>query len=273
MTEDRLRIGVFGCGAIGSAICRAIDEGTIDADLVAICDRSPEIERFRDSLDSHPEAMKISRMAECVDIVVEAASQEAVRMIAPDVLSAGCDLMIMSVGALSDAELLERLKDLARQRGCRIYVPSGAVAGIDGIKSAKVGGIDSVVLTTRKPPAGFAGAPYVREHGIDLSSLRKETLLFEGSAKEAVTAFPANVNVAGTLSLAGIGYEDTVVRVIADPGITRNVHQIEVRGEFGVLTVRTENLPSPVNPKTSYIAVLSAIATLGKLTEPVWVGT
>ena len=273
MTEDRLRIGVFGCGAIGSAICRAIDEGTIDADLVAICDRDPEIERFRDLLASHPEAMNIRRMAECVDIVVEAASQQALRRIAPAVLSAGCDLMIMSVGALSDEEFLDRLKGLARRHGCRIYVPSGAVAGIDGIKSAMLGGIDSVVLTTRKPPAGFAGAPYVEEHGIDLSSLRKETLLFDGSAADAVRAFPANVNVAGTLSLAGIGYENTVVRVIADPGITRNIHQIEVKGEFGVLTVRTENLPSPANPKTSYIAVLSAIATLKKLTEPVWVGT
>ena len=273
MTESRLRIGVFGCGAIGSAICRAIDDGTIDAEIIAICDRSPEVAHFTDSLASHPMVMGVSEMAKSVDIVVEAASQDAVRRIAPIVLSAGCDLMIMSVGALSDAELLDRLKGLARRNGCRIYIPSGAVAGIDGIKSAKLGGIESVVLTTRKPPAGFSGAPYVEEHGIDLSKLSEATVLFEGSAADAVKAFPANVNVAGTLSLAGIGYEDTVVRVIADPGIARNVHQIEVKGEFGALVVRTENLPSPANPKTSYIAVLSAIATLRKLTEPVWVGT
>ena len=273
MTKSRLKIGVFGCGAIGSAICRAIDAGAIDADLVAICDRDPAIEHLADSLATHPETMNIHRMAKSVDIVVEAASQSAVRRIAPAVLSAGCDLMVMSVGAFSDAELLGSLKDLALRNRCRIYIPSGAVAGIDGIKSAKVGGIESVVLTTRKPPSGFSGAPYVEEHGIDLSSLTEETLLFEGSAADAVQAFPANVNVAGTLSLAGIGYDDTVVRIIADPGTTRNIHEIEVTGEFGVLTVKAENLPSPMNPKTSYIAVLSAIATLKNLTEPVWVGT
>ena len=273
MTKSRLKIGVFGCGAIGSAICRAIDDGVIDADLVAICDRDPAIEHLADSLATHPEAMNIRRMAKSVDIVVEAASQNAVRRVASAVLSAGCDLMVMSVGAFSDAELLGNLKDLALRNRCRIYIPSGAVAGIDGIKSAKIGGIESVVLTTRKPPSGFSGAPYVEAHGIDLSSLSEETLLFEGSAADAVQAFPANVNVAGTISLAGIGYEDTVVRIIADPGTTRNVHEIEVKGEFGVLTVKNENLPSPMNPKTSYIAVLSAIATLKKLTEPVWVGT
>jgi len=270
---DRLKIGVFGCGAIGSAICRAIDEKTIDADLASIYDRSPEIGRFADSLTSHPEVLAIDEMVKSVDIVVESASQQAVHEIAPAVLSAGCDLMIMSVGALSDSELYARLVDLARRNRCRIYIPSGAVAGIDGLKSASVGRIETVTLTTRKPPSGFSGAPYIKRHGIDLSSLREEMVLFEGPARDAVREFPANVNVAGTLSLAGIGYDDTRVRIIADPGISRNVHQIEVRGGFGVLNVRVENLPSPENPMTSYLAVLSAIATLAKLTEPVWVGT
>ena len=273
MPKNRLKIGVFGCGAIGSAICSAIDEGTIDADLIAICDRDPEIEHLADSLASHPATMNISRMARSADIVVEAASPQALCTIAPIVLSAGCDLMIMSVGALSDAKLFCQLEDLARRNGCRIYVPSGAVAGIDGIRAAAIGRIDSVVLTTTKPPAGFAGAPYIREYGIDILSLREATVLFEGTAADAVQGFPANVNVAGTLSLAGIGYADTVVRVIADPAVTRNIHEIKVTGEFGDLTVRVANVPSPDNPKTSYIAVLSAIATLKKLTEPVWVGT
>lgn len=152
-------------------------------------------------------------------------------------------------------------------------MPSGAVAGIDGIRSAAIGRIDSVVLTTTKPPSGFAGAPYIAEHDIDLSSLPGATMLFEGTAADAVQAFPANVNVAGTLSLAGIGYGATMVRVIADPAATRNMHEIKVTGAFGALTVRVENVVSPENPKTSYIAILSAIATLKKLTEPVWVGT
>jgi len=273
MTGGRLKIGVFGCGAIGSAICCAIDEGTIDADLIAICDRDPAIDHLADSLDSHPATMNVGRMARSVDIVVEAASQKALCTIAPIVLSAGCDLMIMSVGALADAKLLCQLEDLARRNDCRIYVPSGAVAGIDGIRSASIGRIDSVVLTTTKSPTGFTGAPYIEERGIDLSSLSGATVLFEGTAADAVQAFPANVNVAGTLSLAGIGYDATMVQVIADPAVTRNIHEIKVIGEFGELTVRVENVPSPENPKTSYIAMLSAIATLKKLTEPVWVGT
>lgn len=151
--------------------------------------------------------MKIEELISSVDLVVESASQNAVRFIVPQALKAGCSVMVLSVGALADKELRETLFGLAKKHNCKLYFPSGAVVGIDGINSAHAAGISSVTLTTRKPPSGLMGAPYVVEHGIELEKLEKETILFEGTASEAVKAFPANVNVAATISLAGIGFE------------------------------------------------------------------
>lgn len=217
--------------------------------------------------------MKIEELLHSVDLVIESASQNAVRLLIPRVLEAGCDVMILSVGALADEELRKKLFRLAQQNNCKLYFPSGAVVGIDGINSASAAEISSVTLTTRKPPSGLAGAPYVVCKGIELEKIETETLLFEGSASEAVKAFPANVNVAATISLAGIGFERTKVRVIADPALSRNVHEITVEGEFGKFFTRVENLPSPENPKTSYLAALSAISTLKKILNPVKIGT
>lgn len=218
--------------------------------------------------------MKIEELISSVDLVVESASQNAVRFIVPQALKAGCSVMVLSVGALADKELRETLFGLAKEHNCKLYFPSGAVVGIDGINSAHAAGISSVTLTTRKPPSGLMGAPYVVEHGIELEKLEKETILFEGTASEAVKAFPpANVNVAATISLAGIGFERTMVRVIADPSLSRNVHEINVEGEFGKFCTKVENLPSPENPKTSYLAALSAISTLKKILNPVQIGT
>jgi len=147
--------------------------------------------------------MKIEELLHSVDLVIESASQNAVRLLIPRVLEAGCDVMILSVGALADEELRKKLFRLAQQNNCKLYFPSGAVVGIDGINSASAAEISSVTLTTRKPPSGLAGAPYVVCKGIELEKIETETLLFEGSASEAVKAFPANVNVAATISLAG----------------------------------------------------------------------
>jgi aspartate dehydrogenase len=217
--------------------------------------------------------MKIEKILHSVDIIIESASQNAVRFIVPRALEAGCDVMILSVGALADEELRNKLFRLAKQNNCKLYFPSGAVVGIDGINSASAAEISSVTLTTRKPPSGLAGAPYIACKGIELDKIEKETLLFEGSASEAVKAFPANVNVAATISLAGVGFEQTKVRVIADPALSKNVHEITVEGKFGKFFTRVENLPSPENPKTSYLAALSAISTLKKILNPVKVGT
>lgn len=208
-----------------------------------------------------------------VQIVIEAASQEAVRQYAVKVLSSNKDLMVMSAGALLDETLMARIMEAARGSGRRVYVPSGAIVGLDNVKSAAIGRVEEVILTTRKPPISFKGAPYVEGAKIDLSSLKEPLILFDGPAREAVKLFPQNVNVAATLSLAGIGPDRTRVRVIVDPGVRDIIHEIYVRGEFGEIQTRTVNRPFPDNPRTSYIAALSAIATLRRISENIIVGT
>jgi aspartate dehydrogenase len=180
--------------------------------------------------------------------------------------------MIMSVGALADVELYRSIRRMASEHGSKVYLPSGAISGLDGLKSASSGSIKSVTLTTTKSPESLEGAPFIREKKIDLKGLKGPTTIFEGSAAEAVRAFPANVNVAATLCLAA--REGNVrVRIIADPNIKVNRHEIVAEGDFGQMTTRVENVPSPKNPKTSYLAALSAIATLRSIVEPIKIGT
>lgn len=269
-----LKIGVIGCGAIGTQICKAIDNGSISAHLVGFYDRSSEhCERLLRSLKNKPVLSSPDKLISKADIVVECASQAAVKELGLSVLEAGKDLMVMSVGAFLDTDLLKKFVLAARKNGCRIYIPSGAIAGIDGLKSASMAIIDKVILSTTKNPKGLSGAPFIVEKNIDLGSFHEKTLIFEGNAKEAVTAFPANVNVAASLSLAGIGSEKTHVKVFVDPEASRNLHEITVIGDFGTFTSRIENNPSPDNPRTSLLASLSAIATLKKITEPLQIGT
>lgn len=269
-----LKIGVIGCGAIGAQICKAIDNGRISAQLVAIYDRSSEhCESLLRSLKNKPIMSSPAELISKADIVVECASQEAVRELGLSVLEEGKDLMVMSVGALMEQELLCQFILAARKNNCRIYIPSGAIAGIDGLKSASMACIDKVILSTVKNPGGLSGAPFIIENNIDPGSFNKKTLIFEGNAREAVRAFPANVNVAASLSLAGIGAEKTLVKIFVDPGASRNIHEITVIGDFGTFTSRIENIPSPDNPRTSLLAALSAIATLKKITEPLQIGT
>jgi aspartate dehydrogenase len=176
--------------------------------------------------------------------------------------------MVISVGALLDhPEIIEQ----SRQSGCRLYVPSGAIAGLDGIKSASVGRIEHVTHTTRKPPAGLEGAPYLIERGISLAGLEHEKEIFYGSAREACRGFPANVNVTAAVSLAGIGADQTRVRILAVPGLVRNCHDIDVEGEFGKLHVHIENVPSE-NPKTGKLTALSMIRALQDAIDTVRIG-
>lgn len=269
-----LKIGVIGCGAIGSRICMAIDSGNINARLEAIYDRSAEhCENLQRLLKNIPCILPPSELISRSNIVVECASQEAVREFGLMVIEQRKDLMVMSAGVFMDQDLLNDFVRAARRNDCRIYVPSGAIAGIDGLKSACTSSVRSVILTTSKNPEGLMNAPFIRENNIDVFSFKNKTLIFEGNAKDAVRAFPANVNVAASLSLAGIGSEKTMVRIFIDPEASRNIHEISVIGDFGNFTCRIENVPSPDNPKTSLLAALSAIATLKRITEPLHIGT
>jgi aspartate dehydrogenase len=277
---EKIRVGVIGCGAIGSEICKAIDGDDMEMELIFLIDNHPEnIERLYASLKKKPEITKsdshgLEAILKDVDLVIECASQDAVREFVIPALRSGKDVMILSVGALlCIAGLYEEIERIAKDKCCKVYIPSGAVAGLDGIKSGAMAGIDSIELTTLKPPRGFEGNEYVKAKGLDLSSLEREETLFVGNAKEAVKYFPENVNVAAALSLAGIGSKATRVKIVADPTARKNVHEVKVRGDFGKLFVRVENVPSATNPKTSYLAALSAIATLKRISYPIRVGT
>lgn len=268
------RIGIVGTGAIGKEIARAIDDGTVPAELVAIWDRQVnEAEEFAASLKQKPKVLPLEELVKECCIVVEAASQAAVREVAVAALSNSKNVMIMSVGALSDKSLLEEIKKLAREHHCHIYVPSGAIGGLDAVKSASIKHIDSVTITTRKPAKGLKGAPFVVRNKLDLDTFTVPTEIFSGPAAVAIKEFPANVNVAASLSLVGVGFDKTVVKVVVDPTISRNIHEIEVKGDFGDFHARIENVPSDTNPKTSFLAALSAIATLKQVCEPLKIGT
>jgi aspartate dehydrogenase len=270
--QQTARVGVVGCGAIGSVIARAVDAGQVPgAAVTALCDQQQDrAQALAGSLTSPPKVCDVERLIDICDVVVEAASGSALPGIARPALEAGRTVLAMSVGALlGSPDLLA----LAERTGGRLLVPSGAVAGLDAVKAAVVAGVDRVTLTTRKPPAGLAGAPYLTEHAVELGDITEPTVVFEGPAAEAVKGFPANVNVAAALSLAGIGPERTLVRIVADPAATENSHEIEVAGDFGRLTARTENRPSPDNPKTSYLAALSAVATLRAAVGQIRIGT
>ena len=274
----RLKVALIGCGAIGTVLARAVDLGkTGETELGWVYDLKPEkSEALVRKLRSKP---KIAGGAseiyadKKVDLVIEAASQLAVKQYSLDVLRSGKDLMVMSVGAFADERLLKSVRDAAEREGRRVYIPSGAVLGIDGVKAAGLGRIREVVLTTRKPAATLAYSEYLKKRRVNLRGLKRPRVVFEGTAREAVKAFPESVNVAATLSLAGIGLDKTRVRIVADPRLRRNVHEIRVRGEAGEFITEAKNVPSPDNPRTSYLAALSAVRTLRNLSETVRVGT
>lgn len=269
-----IKVGLIGCGSIGTVIAEAIDnEIAGEAELLAVYDILREnAEKLIDKLSKKPVIAKTAEeliKRRDIQLVIEAASQKAVKEYAIKILEEGKDLMVMSTGALLDDELLKHIMDCAKRANTKIYVPSGAIVGLDNLKSATIGKIYEVILTTRKPAKSFEDSISKKE----LDKIKKPTLIYEGPAKEAVKLFPKNINVAASLSLAGVGPYKTKVRIIADPEIKEIIHEIHVRGEFGEMETKTVNKPFPENPRTSYIAALSAIATLKKITENLIVGT
>ena len=257
-----LRIGIVGMGVIGTAIAKAASGDIAGVELAGVTVRDPA------KAGGFP-AFPLDELIRRSDLMVEAATQAALREFGPAVLAAGKHLMVLSVGGL--VGVLDDWTRLAETHHCRILVPSGAIAGLDGVKGAREGRITAVTMETRKPPRGLAGAPYIEANGIDLDAITTETLIFEGPATEAVKAFPANVNVVAALSLAGIGPERTRIRLFAVPGQARNQHRITVEGEFGRLVIEVENVPSE-NPRTGKLSYMSAIAMLRELGSPLRVG-
>ncbi len=263
-------IGIVGCGAIGKALLKAVEAGKLAVRVAGVTSRTEKSARvFLSTLREPPPCLDRKQLIAASDLVIEAAGAAVVPGLAEEVFAAKKELMVISVGALLDhPEIMGK----SRESGCRLFVPSGAIAGLDGIKSACTGEVAHVTITTRKPPAGLEGAPYLVEHKISLAGLREERELFSGSAREACRGFPANVNVSAAVSLAGIGPDRTRIRIVAVPGLTRNCHDIEVEGEFGRLTVHVENVPSE-NPRTGRLTALSIIRSVQDVIDPVRIGT
>ena len=270
------RIGLLGCGAIGTQIALAIDSGKISATLTHVYDQSKEASNSLVSkLKSKPEITNnVGLLASSqLDLIVEAASQDAVRDNALTILQNKKDLLIMSVGALLDESVFEVILDGCRDFKKNVYLPSGAIAGLDAIKSVK-DELDSVVLVTTKNPKSLKGAKFFETSDVNLDQIKEPLTIFEDNAKEAVKLFPANINVAALLSLTGLGSENTKVRIVADPHTYKNTHVIEARGKFGNISIKVENVPDPSNPKTSRLAILSVIECLRKIcSDDIRIGT
>ncbi|MCX7698400.1 MAG: aspartate dehydrogenase [Candidatus Goldbacteria bacterium] len=266
------KIGIIGCGNIGTEIARAVDKGNINVEISGCYDISKQkYEQMLKKLKNiRPEFMQLEDVIKSCDLAIECATKEAVRNIFEIAIKYYRDIIFLSAGGVLDCQdLIEE----AKTKMINIYIPSGAVVGIDGLDAAKYLGIKQVTLITRKPPEAFKGNKYLQQKNIDPNKINVETVVFDGTAKEAINDFPANINVAATLSIAGIGPEKTKVKIIIDPFIKTNIHEIIVEGDFGRFRTITENLPSPENPKTSYLTSLSTIVLIKKIVEPIHIGT
>ncbi len=266
-----LTVAIGGLGAIGLEVARALDSGIPGLELVAVSARDRDkaarnLESFRRPVP----VVGLAELARRAEIVVECAPAAVFAEVAEAAVEAGRTLVTLSCGALLERmDLIER----ARQSGARIVIPSGALLGLDAMRAAAEGRVHSVRMVTRKPPKSLAGAPYLAEHGIDVDALSAPLKVFEGSAREGARGFPANVNVAAALSLAGIGPDETRLEIWADPAETRNSHRIVVEAEAARFEMQIENVPSLENPRTGRLTPLSVIATLRGLTAPLKVGT
>jgi len=266
-----MKVGIVGLGAIGSRVARILAVGRPHLVLSAVASRDigKAVEQARNLALGVP-ALALDDLSACCDIVVDCGPSNALRDTALAAFAHGRTLVTVNAAALLDAP---DLADAAAKSGGRLVVATGALLALDAVAAAALGRIERVTMRNRKPPRGLAGAPYVVAQGIDLGSIHEPTCIFRGSAREAAKGFPANVNVAAALSLAGAGPDRTEVEIWADPTIERNIHEFDLVSDSVTLSVRTEGLPSPENPKTSAIVPLSVVATLDRLAGPVRIGT
>jgi aspartate dehydrogenase len=268
--KSPLRIGIAGLGAVGLEVARRLIAGVPGLTLAAVAVR--DIEKARRALPQAGDTVPVcslARIADECDVVVECLPPALFREIALPVIEKGRILMPLSV-----AQLLEHddLVERARARGARIVVPTGALIGLDAVRAAAEGTVHSVTMVTRKPPAGLEGAPYLTQRGITLAGLSEARKVFDGSAREGARGFPANVNVAAALSLAGIGPDRTQLQIWADPGVNRNTHTITVDADTMRFTMTIENVPSE-NPRTGRSVAPSTIAALRGLVSTLKVGS
>jgi len=258
-------LGVIGAGAMAATLIEALAEG-LDAplDRLSVLARPGGEARAQALLDAAGANVAASRavrvrldafLADAPDLVAECAGHSAVREYGEAVLTSGRDLAVISIGALADDDVCERLQTAARSGGAQLILPAGAIGAIDALAAARLSGLGEVTYTGRKPPRAWRGTP--AERLLDLDALTEPTTFYDGTAREAAQAYPQNANVAATVALAGAGFDATRVRLIADPGVLRNVHEIAVRSGCADFTIRLEGVASAANPKTSVTAGFS----------------
>ncbi len=265
-----LTVAIGGLGAIGLPVARALDRGVEGLRLIAVSARDQGKARANlAGFASPPKLVPLEELAEA-DVVVEAAPAAVFEQIATAAIARGRIFVPSSVGALLPRM---HLVEQAKATGARIIVPTGALLGLDAVRACAEGEVSSITIESRKPPRGLLGAPYLEKHGIDVLAVNAPTVIFEGNAFDAAAGFPANVNVAAALALAGIGPERTTVRIWADPGVDRNIHTIRVEAAAARLTMTVENVPSESNPSTGKLTPLSVLACLRGLTATLKVGS
>ena len=265
-----LRVAIAGLGPIGKKVAEALDQGIEGLRLTAVSAQHPDKHHnWLSSLQTPPAVLPIEELSDVADIAIECAPAKLLRSIVAPFVEKGKTAIVLSAGALLDNE---DLIDIARQNGGQIVVPTGALIGLDAVTAAAVGNIHSVRMVTRKPVQGLAGAPFLIENNIDIDKITEPLKIFDGTAREAAKGFPANLNVAVALSLAGIGPDRTRLEIWADPALTRNVHRVEVDSDAARFSMSIENIPSE-NPKTGRITALSVIALLRKQRAALRVGT
>jgi aspartate dehydrogenase len=257
--SEKVKVGILGCGTIANIITNFVADGKLDVDLKFFYDQDMEKAKIIASKVDGTYTSNVNDMLDYVDLVVEAASPYAVIDVVPQILKKGKNVIIMSIGALMDHKFRTRLEQIALENNSIIYTPSGAIVGLDGVKAASMGEITEVNLITRKPPKSL---------GI---SVVKEAVIFEGNSSESVLKFPQNMNVAAALSIAC--NQEVKVKIIADPKINQNIHEIHVIGDFGEFKTTTKNKSCTTNPKTSIMAAYSAIKLLKSLNENSKIGT
>jgi aspartate dehydrogenase len=253
-----MKVGIIGCGAIANIITTSIVPEENDIEIAYFFDKDIERAENIASLAGGVAVLDFEDMLNDVDLVLECASPDSVKYFAPIVLERGIDMIVMSIGAFMDRDFYSDVLKIAKENNAKIHLPSGAVVGLDGIKAVARFGLKEVSLVTRKSPKSL---------GKDIDT---EEVLFEGKASEAVKEFPLNINVAATISMAC--NTDIDVKIIVDPKVDRNVHEITAKGDFGEFKTITMNYPCAANPKTSMLAALSAIRLLKSFNETISVG-
>ncbi len=263
---------IIGCGSIGTVIARAADKMD-EIESVLLYDIDPSrTEALAGSIRKSEAIKSLELKGLDADLAIESAGQKAAKELIPVALENGMDALVMSVGAFVDRDFQKRCYSAVSSLDSIVMIPSGAIAGVDALKGGGRAKLETVRLTSTKPPKGFAGVKYLQDKGVNPEELKETTVLYSGPASAAVQYFPANVNVAATVSLAGIGFDRTMVEVVCDPSSNVNSHRLYAKGDFGELEATTRNLPSPDNPRTSYLASLSAVSALTEYTSRVWIG-